>query len=169
VPALGRADQRRAVEGVLAREIRAVLHREVEEVDVPLTRSDQERALLRVVLRVDVGSPLDQPTGELDVVLPRRHDQPGVEAGLLAWFGHGGLRGARRRGLAVGLNRCAGDGLGLGLARRRGARGREDASRDYGHDDSSAHVHEGRDASTVHEVVARHPLLEEAAPAPFAG
>ena len=148
VPALGGADQRVPLKESLLVEVGSVRHGEVEEVDVPLAGRDQERALLRVVLGVDVGAPLDQPPRLRDVVVPGSRDQPGVQVGLLAGVGHGGLRGGGGRGgvgvgaLVVG---CASGSLGERTS------GRDEAHRQHGHDphQSHRHTHEGRDAGTA--------------------
>jgi hypothetical protein len=67
-----------AVPLVEAVDVGAVIEGELENAEVALARGDEVRALLRLVLRVDVGPGFDEAPSPVDVVVPGRGDQPAV-------------------------------------------------------------------------------------------
>ena len=130
MPPLARADQSGPVEAVLARDVAAVGEGEVQQVEVALARRDEVRALLGLVLGVDVGAPGDEVAGRGDVVGPGGVAQAPVEVGLRQGVARAGRAGRAVRGRRCGvrgrLRRRGGGGGGGGgrRDRRGGSRGR---------------------------------------------
>ena len=94
VAPVGCPDQSGAVVGVEGADIAAGIQGQLEQLQIALAGRDQVRALLRLVLGVDVRAGRDQPPGPFDVVGPRCVAQVGVQ---LRPTGRRGSHGVRAR------------------------------------------------------------------------
>jgi hypothetical protein len=147
VPALGGADQSRAVPAVLVVDPGAVAERDPEQVEVALTGGDEIGRLVCLVLGVDVGALPDQASGPYDVSCPGRcaqllvQDSLLVGAGCVAGYGGAHRFLPRRRWLDAG----AAVGVGGGWGSRRGvaapARAQDECERKGGESDADGRLH----------------------------
>jgi hypothetical protein len=86
VSAFGSANEPRTVEAVPRIDICAVVERYCEQREKSFAGRDQESALYRVVLRVDIGPLLDQSDGFVDIVSPGGGNQQSVQ--IIVHVGH---------------------------------------------------------------------------------
>lgn len=82
----GGPDQPGAVEAVKCGDVSSVGEGEFEQIEVALAGGDQVGTLLCAVLVVDVGSVVDQFSGQVEIVVPGSSNQLPVTPLLLPWF-----------------------------------------------------------------------------------